>query len=278
MTLPAFGFAALHEDTAWTSTETRTAFLDLLVDGHWRGALRYILLVATPGQRVPRRPGLIPAKRLRDEVGALLTDPAVLDLLMVTGREMTDDSEALDTERMPLYGGTRVLTHGTRGGVPEGADAWVDDVVRFMDRSAATAGVVVALANQSEVTTECSRTTVGRNFVPVHPWPEQAARMKGENASHLGTRYMRFPRWGTLVSHGHVAALGGLDAIVAAIRPARTQALSGGVFIQLTDSPTTAMGDEALAKQRAFIELAAPLLPPAKSPLLPVDVAAEVAE
>jgi hypothetical protein len=82
----------------------------------------------------------------------------------------------------------------------------------------------------------------------------------------MGTRYMRFPRWGTLVGHAHLAALGGRAAIEAAVEPAKVVELSGGLYVQLTESIATAGSPEALAKQDAFRALATPLLPPEGRP------------
>jgi hypothetical protein len=77
---------------------------------------------------------------------------------------------------------------------------------------------------------------------------------------------MRFPRWGTLVNHAHVAQLGGVAAIERAVEPAMVRTLAGGVYFQLTASVADAMRDEAMEKQRRFTELAEPLLPPPIAP------------
>lgn len=77
---------------------------------------------------------------------------------------------------------------------------------------------------------------------------------------------MRFPRWGTVVNHAHVAQLGGVAAIERAVEPAMVRTLTGGVYFQLTASVADAMGAEAMEKQRRFTELAEPLLPPPIAP------------
>jgi hypothetical protein len=81
------------------------------------------------------------------------------------------------------------------------------------------------------------------------------------------TKYMRFPRWGTLVNRQHVAQLGGVEAIERAVEPALVRQLSGGVYFQLTSSVATAMSEEAMAKQQRFTALAEPLLPPPQKSL-----------
>ena len=78
----------------------------------------------------------------------------------------------------------------------------------------------------------------------------------------LGTKYVRFPRWGTLYGRAHVEALVGVGKIVDTVKPAVVRELPAALYVQLTDSVATATGAEAAAKQRAFTELVAPLLPP----------------
>lgn len=99
-----------------------------------------------------------------------------------------------------------------------------------------------------------------RNFVLQHPYPEQFERM-GRAEQMRGNASIRFPRWGTLLSHEHIAALGGLEKIQQHVQPALVAPCGAGLYFQLTDSVATAMSTEALAKQEKFIELAQPLLP-----------------
>lgn len=260
------GFAVLHARTPWDDEATRAAALTLLTASSWEGGLRYFMSVAMPGQPLSRPPGMIPAKRLREEIGRALANPDIASVSLQTARESRDDSRDVSWERLPLTGGDLVLTHGARPADGGAADEWVADVLTYCDDAGGSAGVATMMADPLEAGTECWHGSFSRKDGIAHPWPEQAARMKGVNAPYMGTRYMRFPRWGTLVSHDHVAQLGGVEAISRAIEPAVMRSLSGGVYFQLTGSVTTAMGDEAMAKQRAFIELAAPLLPP---PVMP---------
>jgi hypothetical protein len=120
--------------------------------------------------------------------------------------------------------------------------------------------------DRRSVFAEATGTAIWHNDVFSYPFPEEFERMRGENARLIGTRYMRFPRWGTLVSHAHVAELGGIDAVTGSVNPAVVRPLSGGVYFQLTDSVATAGSDEAAAKQQAFTEVGAKLLPPPIAP------------
>lgn len=255
------GFALLHARRAAADPQAHAAALDLGTSPTWAGELRYVRLSSVPGRKIPRRPGMIPARRLREELGALLLHPDVLDVSLGTSAEVRDGYRGLSWNHDPLFEALS-LTHGDRPAEDDQADAWVDAVVSYADQVASCAGVIVRMEDSSEVGTECWMGSISRNGVIAHPWPDQAARMKGGNARHMGTRYMRFPRWGTLVSHEHVAVLGGVEFIERAVQPALVRSLSGGVYFQLTATVATAMSDEAMAKQRAFIDLAAPLLPP----------------
>lgn len=259
------GFVSLHESTAWTDFAVRSSALDLATSPSWCADLRYLSLTSTPGAKIPRRPGMVPAARLRDEVDHWFQSVDVSSLNLSSGRETTVDTETLVFARSARGGTTLRTTFGVRAAAV-GGDAWCDLVAEYFDAAQARAGVVVATSSWDEAVSECGPSTISHNGKILHPWPEQVARMKGEHAAYVGTRYMRFPRWGTLVSHEHLAALGGLPAVTTAVAPARTRSLSGGVFVQLTESLATAMSDECLAKQRAFIELAAPLLPPPTRP------------
>lgn len=260
------GFAILHSMNAWRDPRAHSAALTLLTSPSWPIPPRYFMSVATPGQRLSRRPGMIPAKRFLDEVGQALRNPDIASLSLYSSREMTDEFRGVTLEREWLPGGGLVLTHGGRPAEGDGAEAWVSDAVNYGDQVGSCAGVVVVMADHDEVTSECSRVLVGRRGGIAHPCPDQAERMRGANERYMGLRYMRFPRWGTLVGHEHVAQLGGLEAIERAVQPVVVRPLSGGVYFQLTASITTAMGDEAMAKQRAFTDLAAPLLPPTVAP------------
>lgn len=258
----ALGFALLHQRRAASDPVAHAAALELATSPAWAGEMRYVLLSSVPGRKIPRRPGMIRPPRLREELGALLVHPDVLDVGLSTSLEARDGYRSLTWEHDALFE-TLSRTRGYRPAEDDDhADPWVDAVVHYADQVTACAGVIVRMASRNEVTTECWSGSVRRKDGIAHPWPEQAARMKGLNARYMGTRYMRFPRWGTLVSHDHVAQLGGVDAITTAVQPAVVRPLSGGVYVQLTASIATAMGDEAMAKQRAFIDLAAPLLPP----------------
>jgi hypothetical protein len=82
----------------------------------------------------------------------------------------------------------------------------------------------------------------------------------------LGRAYARFPRWGTYLHAGHLAAIGGLERVRAVVDPAVVQRVGALTYLQLTPSVDTAQSPEAEAKRRALEELMAPILPSTTEP------------
>ena len=260
----ALGFTVLHARRLDRDAAAREAALALLLSAAWGGELRYFLSTATPGHKLWRKPGMISAKVLREVADQALQVEAVDSFTMMTSRESKPDSRHLDFERRVAH--TEFgMTHGGR---PMGDDAgrWVDEVVALFDCVGGGTGVIVAMGTREEAVSECSGCTISSNGQVLHPYPKQLARMHGLNREHMGTRYVRFPRWGTLISHDHVAQLGGVGAITAAVAPAVVRELSGGVYFQLTDSLATARSEEAVTKRKLFTDFVAPLLPPPQAP------------
>lgn len=82
----------------------------------------------------------------------------------------------------------------------------------------------------------------------------------------LGRAYARFPRWGTYLHAGHLAAIGGLERVRAVVDPAVVQPVGALTYLQLTPSVDSAQSPEAEAKRRALEELMAPILPGTTEP------------
>ncbi len=265
MTVPNLGFVARFAHRLLSADEgARGAALDLLESPTWCRPLRYFISTAEPGHKKVRRPGMVAASERRAIVGEMLVHPANSSVALWTASYSDDDFGQLSMDADSAYSPLS-LVYGSRaehGG--ELADAWVEDVVRFFDRVGAIIGVIVKM-DALHVITEITGGGIVSEGVLQHPDRDEVARMQHpENEPHVGTRYVRFPRWGTLLSHDHVVQLGGIGAINAAVDPAVVRELSGGVYVQLTASVDAARGDEAAAKQRAFTALAASLLPPAR--------------
>ena len=262
----AIGFTVLHTRRVATDTVAREAALALLRSASWGAELRYFLSSATPGHELVRKPGMIPAKTVREVVDAALRSEALGSLLMSASKDSAPNSRGLHFTRDAPNNAEFSVTYGYRMLAGDDATAWLDEILTFLDQVGGSTGVVVAMAMREEVVSECSGSTVSQNGQVLHPYPRQLARMRGANTKYMGTRYARFPRWGTLVSHAHVAQLGGVGAITAAVAPAVVRELSGGVYFQLTDSLATARTEEAVIKRKLFTDVVAPLLPPPQAP------------
>ena len=265
MTELALGFAVLHDRRLADDAGARASALALITSPSWDGAPRYFRSTTTPGHEPWRLPGMVPAKTLPEVVESAFQHESVSRFGLTTASDTRPDSRGLKFIRHAQHSDRFSLTYGERPATGAGTDAWLEAVLTFVDQLGGSTGVVVALWASDEIVSECSETTISNNGQVQHPYPKQLARMQAHR-EHMGTRYLRFPRWGTLISHDHVAQLGGVGAITAAVAPAVVRELSGGVYFQLTDSLATARGEEAVTKRKLFTDFVAPLLPPPQAP------------
>ncbi len=244
-------------------SELVAATRHLLASDGWDKPLRYFTVIAAPGSDMVRRPGMLNKKLLLAVAGEALRSNATSVLTMSTSARNDDAFANLWVRAHPLsWEGPNLNAYGSRPAMPSASLAlWLEAVLAFAEESGAFHGVVYSSATYADAHREGELLTgysAGKNTHPEYP---QWARLAADRAQ-VGTRYVRFPRWGTLYSHAHVAALGGAARIVEVVQPAVVRELPGGVYFQLTDSLDTAQSEEATRKRRAFTELAEPLLPP----------------
>ena len=259
-----FGFSFMYtpEDIDRLVVATR----QLLASDGWEKPLRYFTAIAAPGHEMVRRPGMLSPKVRLEVAGDALRSNATSVLTMSTSARTDDDFASLWVRgHVRSWSGPHQHASGARPpGTTDSRGAWLDAVLSFAAGTSSFHGVVFAAASYSDAHRESELMTgfsPGKDTHPMYPeWARMAAHDK-----HVGTRYARFPRWGTLYSHAHVAALGGTARIVEVVQPAVVRELPGGVYFQLTDSLDTAQSEESTRKRRAFTELAEPLLPPPPS-------------
>jgi hypothetical protein len=231
----------------------------------WCKPLRRLSLQVIPGKDYPRRRGLLPSNLRVAVLEEMLVHPDVRTVAVMTPGDGVDGR----------YG---ECTIETRSGVAESDlsmdgqqwidlnapardDAWVTDMLQLAESTGVYHGIVTVMRAR-ETTTEVSFVEMSLEGVTQHPWPDEFYRMRAVRRE-LGMRYVRFPRWGTIYSRAQVDALGGVDRIRETVRPAVVRELgTDALYFQLTASVATALGDEALEKQRAFTGLAEPFLPP----------------
>ena len=149
--------------------------------------------------------------------------------------------------------------------LPEGASIkeWLSVLHALVEAVGAVHGVVV-IEDEDVIHDEVWLIVTIRDDVRVNPRWKEIDRISGSGpARHgLGERFVRHPRWGTYLRPEHVAAIGGRERIAEVVQPAELREVGELLYVQLTASPETATSPDALAKQRAFTELVAPILVP----------------
>ncbi|KAB2911797.1 MAG: hypothetical protein F9K40_00085 [Kofleriaceae bacterium] len=264
MTPATLGFAFTLEHEALHSPDLRDEALRLMASPSWGPPLRYFSSIAVSGQKKVRRPGLLSAKE-RDGIYAEILATEATGTVGMASSARSDEEFAqfsIDTQIQP-WSARKAKTCGLRPWEPTVTRSqWLIDVLTFAERAPANQGVVFAMATHAAAMAEAWASNITLpNGRDAHPRADQVSGMS-VNHKEMGSRYVRFPRWGTFYSRAYVAQLGGADRIVEVVRPAVVRELGAGMYFQLTDSFESALSDEALAKQHAFELLAEPLLPP----------------
>ncbi len=256
------GFGALHTRRLCDHPEDLSIYVDTMLSTTWLRQPDNLVV----GQRGPlvRRSGHLRRAELRPVVSELLLHERVSSVTLRKRSKSTDELVEIRVESRPA-GARNSWSHGAHWvpvAEPVAVDPWAQMIVDFFDATRAPHAVVVVM-DETPALSEGWMGGTRRDGVLDHPYPEQFERMVSAHAAgELGTKYVRYPRWGTLYSHTQVAQLGGIAAIEAAVKPAVIRELSAGIYFQITHSVATAATDDALAKQRAFWRVAEPLLPP----------------
>lgn len=245
--------------------ETVDAYVEAFLSDVWMKPLRQLITQSVGGRTHPRRAGLVPTAERSAVLRELLVHPDLWEVTLSHRDKTTGHHASLDVGTRPDADGrhVRVYGHQTLSGDAPRDDAWVRTMLTLAEKIDAYHGVVPVM-NPSGVRSEGSFVGHRHNGVDTHPFPHEFARIRAVEGE-LGTKYVRFPRWGTLYGRAHVEAIGGIGKVVDAVKPAVVRELPSAVYLQLTDSVATATSAEAMAKQSAFTQLVAPLLPPAVS-------------
>lgn len=241
--------------------ETVEAYVEVFLAEVWMKPLRQLISQAVGGRPHPRRAGLVPTAERAAVLRELLIHPDLWEVSLTHRDKTTGHHASFDVgTRIRHQPHIRVYGHQTIDNDLARADAWVRVMLTLAEKIGVHHGVVPVM-NPSAVSSEGSFVGHSHNGVSTHPFPDEFARIQ-DVERELGTKYVRFPRWGTLYPRAQVEALGGVGKIVDTVKPAVVREMPAALYVQLTDSVATATGAEAAAKQRAFTELVAPLLPP----------------
>jgi len=248
--------------------EARAEILAALIESDvWGKPLKFFSSNARPGEKLVRRPGAL-FKRDRAFLRDVLRDPRVGSVHMsaapLTRGEVDEAHISIDVN---LESWECALTMDGRRWLPNSRtqrEAWVEAIVTAFDRLGSTQAIILVHEKYS-VFSETTLTGYGSSSGGIHhPWPDEFDRV-AHLRGRLGVDQIRFPRWGTLLSPAHLERMGGVARIVEVVQPAVVRELSGGTYFQLTDRVATSTSEESLDRQRRFIELAAPLLPPPRT-------------
>ena len=244
--------------------ETARIYVRAFLSPAWSRPLTYLLMQIQGGTGFPRKRGRIRLQERAAALTELLVHPDVWQVSLSTHGKPPYGELAIETRerRWPRY----LACEGQQSldaDMPTRGDAWVTAMLELAESIRVRHGIVTVMSD-SGTSSEISFVEISKEGVNQHPFPDQFERMSEPAIlRELGMRYVRFPRWGTIYSKAHVEQLGGAERIRDVVRPALVRELGADAFyFQLTDSVATATAAEAMQKQHAFTELAAPLLPP----------------
>lgn len=255
-----------HVEPRALSAEDVAAYEDSFLSSLWPQPLRYLVTQAIPGRPFPRPAGTISLGERSQVLREVLIHPDLWQVSLATSKATVGGYAQLSVCTRPSIDSEDLRTYGRRPldlSAPGESDGWVKGMLELADRVGAYHGVVPVMSDPG-VLIDISGVNVIADGVPQHPAPAQLERMVSVDRE-LVTRYVRFPRWGTLLSHAHVQAIGGRARIEDAVHPAVVEEVGRGFYFQLTTTLATAMAQDAQRQQLAFTELAAPLLPPTRS-------------
>lgn len=148
-------------------------------------------------------------------------------------------------------------------GMPRGKtiDGWLEVMHELAQLVEAANGVIWAGHDERPMLSLQFGTGSHRPDKPVdHPYNE-GWRVTRARAT-LGSQWVRPPQWGTYLSAQHVAAIGGLERLRAAVDPPIVRDLGGRFYVQLSAASEDAVGPEAERRRRALTELLAPITVP----------------
>jgi hypothetical protein len=242
--------------------DTVDSYVDAFLSTVWLKPLRQLISQSVGGRPHPRRAGVVPTAERAAVLRELLVHPDLWEVTLYRDDNTTGDHESLAvvTRADDVGPAPRVYGHQTLTEEPALGDAWVGAMLTLADKVGVHHGVIPVM-NPRAVPSEATMGGIFRNGIDQYPFPDQLARMRAAGPE-LASKYVRFPRWGTLYGRAHIEALGGVGKIVDSVKPAVVRELPAALYVQLTGSVATATSDEAAVKQRAFTQLVAPLLPP----------------
>ena len=121
--------------------------------------------------------------------------------------------------------------------------------------------VIPVTQNRHALNDELYLSTTVVNGRLQHPDAMEIKRIS-KHRTHLGTTYVRPPRWGTYLSPEAVAAAGGRERIAEVVQPAVIADVGPLLYVQLSAAIDDALSAVTLAKQQELAKLLAPVMIP----------------
>jgi hypothetical protein len=234
--------------------------VDALLDERWPWRPKLMRQRVAVGMTTLRKFKQRIPKNAREElIGALSTpEIGVLELHAAARDDLDDAWLDMMTGREPLLERRKfsVLALCRLEGMPPECpiEGWIEVMHDLVAAVGAVHGILVC-EEEEHIVQELYLGLIVRNGVPSYARWREIDRCAG---AWIGSRHVRFPRWGTYLRREHVEVVGGRARIAEVVKPAAMRSVGELLFVQLTESP--AIHDEV--KQAAFTELLAPLLPP----------------
>jgi hypothetical protein len=264
------GMHCVHAFHLDAHSELLPTLAALITDDRWLHRFKLMTIGYVP--ELPRTPsftGQIPASRLQDAVREALSSPSCEDILFGVSRQdrLAHAMFHIQLGRGIILDGKSPLTARAMLRLPSGdttdasARAWVELQHAIVSLLGASHGVIIAATNEDVLRAEMWLSNIHLDGRPVHPDPVEISSYAVQR-SKLGDEYIRAPRWGTYLKPAHVAAVGGRDTILAAVKPPLIRDVGELLYVQLSERVADALAPETEARRRVFADLLAPITMP----------------
>ena len=241
----------------------------LLTDPRWPWQPQLLFAASIPrGPLTPQVKGKIRRLDLDGAIRAALTASST-SRIRLSCSKLNDSNRAsivIDTgrfspgaERVPFEIRSQVHVHELPD-APSGA-SWIalcHDLVRAVRGVHA---VIPVTRSRYAMNDELYLSTTTVNGRLQHPDAMEIQRIN-KHRTHLGTKYLRPPRWGNYLGPDAVAAAGGRDRIAAVVKPAVLAEVGPLLYVQLSAGFEDALAPATEVKRQELGTLLAPVMIP----------------
>lgn len=257
--------------TPLSASERAERVADLLTDKRWPWQPNLMLADQRPGQPMYAwRRGKIRTAELRGEILNALKSDLVAGVHFGASHQdrlnhawfhlKTGQPDSLhDGVAFPLIGIGMTRTSDLPAG--KTGESWLELVHDLVEAVDAAHGVIWAGTDERPIVALQYGIGSATSKRPEdYPGNENWRVSQGHKA--LGDRWVRPPAWGTYLKPEHVAAVGGRDGILDAVKPPVLRLVGGLLYIQLSSRVEDALLPETQAKRKALVALLDPITVP----------------